>query len=112
MFKLPYVPTADGLIEKAFRAGAKVGRKARGRSSYRPGKILDGEIKRVEQMSAMTWWTKAETDSKLVPSMCFLTSSKRRSCRWISFCFLGFISKVLGWGDRQPGSRIIQSDRR
>ncbi|MBD3388577.1 MAG: GTP-binding protein [Candidatus Altiarchaeales archaeon] len=53
MFNLPYVPTADDLIDKAFRAGAKKSKTVRGMSRRKPEKALTAEIKRVEQISAI-----------------------------------------------------------
>lgn len=50
MFKLPYVPTADELVDKTFRAGKKEALKARGRGSKktRDEKLWRGELARVE----------------------------------------------------------------
>ncbi len=53
MFKLPYVPTADDLMDKAFKAGAGEAKRARAMGRKKPGKELTGEIRRVERMAAI-----------------------------------------------------------
>jgi len=53
MFKLPYIPTAEDLIDKSYRAGAKEAKKARAMGARKRGKELTGEIRRVERISAI-----------------------------------------------------------
>jgi nucleolar GTP-binding protein len=53
MFKLPYVPEADDLIDKAYRAGSKEAKKARAMGKKKEAKVLTGEIRRVERVSAI-----------------------------------------------------------
>jgi GTP1/Obg family GTP-binding protein len=53
MFRLPYVQTADSLIDKAFRTGSKDAGKVRGMGRQRPDKIFKGELRRVESISAI-----------------------------------------------------------
>jgi len=48
MFNLPYIPTADELIDKAFRAGAKRAAEVRGSRKPRDVKIFKSELERVE----------------------------------------------------------------
>jgi len=48
MYRLPFVPTADELIDKAYRAGSKEGKMARSMGPKKPEKILTGEIRRVQ----------------------------------------------------------------
>lgn len=45
--KLPYVPTADDLVDRSFRAGAKAARDIRGRKGPRDAKLRRAEEKRV-----------------------------------------------------------------
>ncbi len=51
MFRLPNVPDAKELTDMAFRTGAKTAKMARSKGRQVEGKILDGEIRRVEVMS-------------------------------------------------------------
>jgi nucleolar GTP-binding protein len=53
MFKLPYVPSADSLIDKAYRAGSKQAKSVRSTGRKKPERILTGEIKRVECITAI-----------------------------------------------------------
>jgi len=53
MFSLPHVPTAQDLVDKAFRQGAKRGKIERGKSRMRPDRLLSSEIERVKQISAI-----------------------------------------------------------
>jgi nucleolar GTP-binding protein len=48
MDSLPFVPDADDLLDKAFRAGAAEAKSARGMGKSKPEKKLTGEIRRVE----------------------------------------------------------------
>ncbi|MBU0762898.1 MAG: 50S ribosome-binding GTPase, partial [Candidatus Altiarchaeota archaeon] len=53
MFRLPYVPKSEELVDRAFSSGAKNAKMARGRGPKIQDKILTGEIRRVEVMSAV-----------------------------------------------------------
>ncbi len=53
MWRLPHVPSADDLIDNAFKAGSKDGRKARAMGPKKPEKLLTGEIRRVETAAAV-----------------------------------------------------------
>lgn len=53
MFRLPNVPSADALIDHAYHAGSKEGKKARAMGPMKPEKILTGEIRRVEIIAAI-----------------------------------------------------------
>jgi nucleolar GTP-binding protein len=53
MFRLPHVPFADDLVDKAYRAGSKEGKMARSMGPKKPEKILTGEIRRVEMISGI-----------------------------------------------------------
>jgi len=55
MFQLPYIATADELIDKSFRAGKKEASKARGRGSgkKREEKLWRGEAARVEKIGGI-----------------------------------------------------------
>jgi nucleolar GTP-binding protein len=53
MFRLPYVPLSQDLVDRAFRAGAKSAKMSRGRGAKVSEKVLTGEIRRVEVMSSV-----------------------------------------------------------
>ncbi|MFH1054506.1 MAG: GTPase [Candidatus Altiarchaeota archaeon] len=53
MFKLPHVPSAEDLVDKAFRAGSKEGKIARGMGPKKPEKLLTGEIRRVQMIGGI-----------------------------------------------------------
>jgi nucleolar GTP-binding protein len=48
MYRLPFVPTAEELTDKAYRAGSKEGKMARSMGPKKREKILTGEIRRVQ----------------------------------------------------------------
>lgn len=53
MFRLPYVPTADGLIDKTFRRGSKEAKIARSTRKRRPVRLKKSELKRVETIGKL-----------------------------------------------------------
>ncbi|PKP52163.1 MAG: hypothetical protein CVT90_02750 [Candidatus Altiarchaeales archaeon HGW-Altiarchaeales-3] len=55
MFRLPYVPTADGLIDKTFRSGSKEAKKKRAASPHIPKDVKRkrGEEERIRKMSSI-----------------------------------------------------------
>lgn len=53
MLKLPHIPLAKDLIDKAYRQGAKSAKKIRGRGKTVPDKRLKGEMERVEKAASI-----------------------------------------------------------
>jgi nucleolar GTP-binding protein len=53
MFRLPYVPTAKELVDKAYKAGSMEGKRARAMGPMKPEKILTGEIRRVDMIGGI-----------------------------------------------------------
>lgn len=53
MFKLPYVPRADELIDKAFRRGRKKAKNARGKRGKKDKKLKDAELARVNSIGSI-----------------------------------------------------------
>lgn len=53
MFKLPHVPSAEDLIDIAYRAGSKEGKKGRSTGPKKLEKVLTGEIRRVETIGGI-----------------------------------------------------------